>query len=251
MRLVVAWLVARNQLLQATLVTVVYAFAAGLVIRLFVPSSQLASAWLVLLAVAASLAFVTWRLSNSLLGRMTRVVESIGPINTTRLHLRAPRSSDAKSLAHAFDDEAFAANGWTEPVRRGWLRAIKAADVICITDEWVVTGLSDGSILGSVSVSNVDRRLGTCHVGWWMGSDERGKGYGTEAVGAVLVALHADGFRRVMIGTRTDNEPVKRVAVKVGARRVEDGDHKLPNGVTVLSAWYAHDASSTAASAET
>lgn len=229
--------------MQSAVVTSLYALAWGLALRLIIPPSQLSLSALIPLAIVAGLGFAIWRCGESITKQIVAVADSVGPVETARLLLRLPRSSDRRVLAGALDSEVMRANGWTGADRSRWLRAIGVSDTICIADEWIVTARSDGSILGSVSVTQVDRTAATCHVGWWMRGDARNKGYGTEAVSAVLGALHDHDFRRIMIGTQVENEPVKHVAEKVGAQRVEDAEHVLPDGSTVMSAWYVHSAS--------
>ena len=169
------------------------------------------------------------------------VARAIPAIDTPRLHLRQVEPGDHAAFDALLDDVAIEANGWTPRQRVEMLRAVRTSAVLPVADLWAIVERASGRVIGDVVVSEVDREAGRCQLGWMLGPAHRGKGHGTEAVGAVLDALHRVGFGQVRIGTAVDNVAVQRVTEKVGARLVETTAHVLPNGRTVESRWYVHE----------
>jgi RimJ/RimL family protein N-acetyltransferase len=76
------------------------------------------------------------------------------------------------------------------------------------------------AIVGSIGLFHADWEVRSAEIGYGVRSDERGKGYATEALSAVARwALTAGGLQRAWLTANTDNLASVRVAEKAGFRR--------------------------------
>jgi RimJ/RimL family protein N-acetyltransferase len=92
-------------------------------------------------------------------------------------------------------------------------------------------------IVGSIGLFHADWEVRSAEIGYGVRRDERGKGYASEALGAVARwALTEGGIQRAWLTANTDNVASVRVAEKAGFRREgtlrragleEDGLHDL------------------------
>jgi RimJ/RimL family protein N-acetyltransferase len=174
---------------------------------------------------------------------MLGLVDVVTRIETERLVPRQPTPADTAGLARTMDDVMLASNGWTAKHAADLLgRPARLAAMDRMYPDTVIASRTSGEILGHTMCGNIDVDERSCEIGWWVGPAARGRGYGTEAVTALVGALHGVGFRRIWIGTATDNVAVQRTAATIGARLVrQERRHKLPNGRVVPSLWFAHD----------
>lgn len=79
---------------------------------------------------------------------------------------------------------------------------------------------ASGSIVGSISLFHADREVGSAEIGYGVRSDERGKGYASEALGALARWVLTDGgIQRAWLTANTDNVASVRVAEKAGFHR--------------------------------
>jgi RimJ/RimL family protein N-acetyltransferase len=77
-----------------------------------------------------------------------------------------------------------------------------------------------GKIVGSISLFHADWEVRSAEIGYGVRSDERGKGYASEALAAVARwALTEGGIQRAWLTAATDNVASVRVAEKAGLRR--------------------------------
>jgi RimJ/RimL family protein N-acetyltransferase len=77
-----------------------------------------------------------------------------------------------------------------------------------------------GQIVGSIGLFHADWEVRSVEIGYGVRPDERGKGYATEALGAVARwALTEGGVQRAWLTANTDNVASVRVAEKAGFRR--------------------------------
>jgi RimJ/RimL family protein N-acetyltransferase len=77
-----------------------------------------------------------------------------------------------------------------------------------------------GQIVGSIGLFHADWEVRSVEIGYGVRADERGKGYATEALGAVARwALTEGGVQRTWLTANTDNVASVRVAEKAGFRR--------------------------------
>ncbi len=79
----------------------------------------------------------------------------------------------------------------------------------------------EARVVGRISLSNISRRsFQNANLGYWMDADMQGKGYMSEAVGAVLdFAFGPLGLHRVEAGVMPRNPKSMRVLEKNGFRR--------------------------------
>jgi RimJ/RimL family protein N-acetyltransferase len=84
----------------------------------------------------------------------------------------------------------------------------------------VIVTLHDGEIVGSTGLRDTDWEGGRCEIGYGVRADRRGRGYASDAAGAVgRWALTEGGMRRVQLHARVDNIASLRVAEKAGYHR--------------------------------
>ena len=77
-----------------------------------------------------------------------------------------------------------------------------------------------GQVVGSIGLFHVDWEVRSAEIGYGVRADQRGRGYATEALGAVARwALTAGGIQRAWLTANTDNVASVRVAEKAGFRR--------------------------------
>jgi RimJ/RimL family protein N-acetyltransferase len=147
-------------------------------------------------------------------------------IHAARLDLREYGSRDAGSvrrlLAAGLGDETLPPGAPSDP------------DAVA---EWLADGVHQerregtgvhvmmldrtaGEIVGSIGLFHTDWDVGAAEIGYGVRSDERGKGYATEAlVGVSHWALTEGGIQRAWLTANTDNVASLRVAEKAGFRR--------------------------------
>jgi RimJ/RimL family protein N-acetyltransferase len=196
----------------------------------------------VALAVIGGILIAVWSTSGQLLRQTRLAPAAIHPVSTERLVLRPPCTRDSRAYAASLDGAMMAANGWPESMRRWSITIMRHADRVPLRNMTVIADRVTDELVGWISLSNVDRAGGSCELGWTMAPHARGKGYGTEAIRAALDSIHRHVVRRVVIGTKEDNLPVRRVMERIGAQQIRTGLHTLPNGQTVPTVWYVCDA---------
>lgn len=77
-----------------------------------------------------------------------------------------------------------------------------------------------GRIVGSIGLFHADWEVRSAEIGYGVRSDERGKGYATEALAALARwALSEGGMQRAWLTANTDNPASIRVAEKAGFHR--------------------------------
>ncbi|MGN2639404.1 GNAT family N-acetyltransferase [Nocardia takedensis] len=98
---------------------------------------------------------------------------------------------------------------------------------------------ADGVLVGGATVQpggDVSSRT----LGWWIGSEDRRAGYASEAVAALVEAIHAAGFTTVEIGTNETNLAVRRICDRIGATEKDRRAQPLPDGSVVPGIWHEH-----------
>ena len=144
-------------------------------------------------------------------------------ITAGRLHLRPFRLSDAPAVYAACQDPEI--QRWTavpSPYReedaRGFVEDFSA-------HEWdsgrgavfAILDAADGTLLGNVSLSKLDRSSGLAEVGYWTAAHARGRGVMTQAVGVVCRWAFAERDReRIEWLAGVGNVASRRVAEKAG-----------------------------------
>lgn len=155
------------------------------------------------------------------------------PLLTERLRLRRSVPEDAEAIsAYRTDPEVNRTQGWerTDP------ESVRA-DIEEMADRspgepggWVQFSVEErdgGRLVGDVGISPADGEAGVIKVGYTMSPAFQGRGYATEAVGALVAyAFDALGADVVRAYADADNISSIRVAEKVGLRLIERFEHR-------------------------
>src|SRR3954469_2020997 len=142
-------------------------------------------------------------------------------LQTDRLLLRAWTSSPA-DLARLADlygrSEVTRWLGGTPSVPPGELGARWAA--VHARDQrfgcWAIERWSGARVAGTVLLKPLPNGVGEVEVGWHLHPDSWGRGYATEAAGAVLDRAFAEGLVEVYAVVRPGNEPSLAVCRRLG-----------------------------------
>lgn len=138
--------------------------------------------------------------------------------------LRPWQTADAPAVREAFSDplmllqfdlpgrrfvDEIAAAGWVDRRRQDWERGASYS--------WAVTGEDGGSVLGSVTVSHVNRVHDTGWVSYWTTGSARNRGVARSALRALARWSLTDlGLFRLELAHRADNPASCRVATAAG-----------------------------------
>lgn len=114
--------------------------------------------------------------------------------------------------------------GWT-PARQAAFREFHRAhyggldgprQTVMFAIEVGPAGASAGETVGMIRMSRCGQP-GVVQTGMWLGRLARGRGIGTAALRALLVAAAAAGAHTIIADTTTDNEPALRMLRRCGA----------------------------------
>lgn len=146
-------------------------------------------------------------------------------IETERLILRPMQLSDAKSVAENISD--LEVTKWLLVVPYPY--SVKdAKEFIKRTQKkWKVANINDYSfgielkeekrVIGGIGLREVDTFQGTGDVGYWLGKKYHGKGYGSEALRAVIdLAFKKLKLRRLEAGVFKENPSSGKLLEKFG-----------------------------------
>ncbi len=160
------------------------------------------------------------------------------PLVTERLLLRRSRPEDAETIsAYRSDPDVQRHQGWERTDPEGIRAEIQEMDGRAPGEPggWVQLSVEErmsGRLVGDVGLATADGEPGVIKVGYTMAPAFQGRGYATEAVGALVAyvfeTLEADVVRAY---ASADNVPSTRVAEKVGMRLVERFEHRDGDGV--------------------
>ena len=140
----------------------------------------------------------------------------VAPMRTKRLKLRPLASRDAKRIAVLAGD-------WDVARMTGRIPYPYSVD---LAQEWI-TGLDDGECV--LGISHRFSLIGVCgfmpdgagsaEIGYWLGKPWWGRGFATEAAGALIDHCFTKmGFDRVTCGHFHDNPASAKVIAKLGFR---------------------------------
>lgn len=148
---------------------------------------------------------------------------TFAPITTERLLLRPPRLSDAAALAKRRSDPRVAKyQNWTPPYplerAEGMLAELSAMDGPVSDSWWMLTivDADDSTIFGDLAIHpTFDGR--SIEIGYTLAPSAWGRGYGTEAVDALLDRLWSDvRVTRISAMLHPDNLASERVLERTG-----------------------------------
>lgn len=141
-------------------------------------------------------------------------------IRSERLFLRPGWAEDWEELQALLGDETVVRNlanaPW--PYTAEDARSFIAMPQDHLLPRFLITapGADGARLIGGCGLSLLD---GEVNLGYWIAQREWGRGYASEAAGAVLRIAHALGHRRVVASHYIDNAASGRVLEKVGFRR--------------------------------
>lgn len=146
-------------------------------------------------------------------------------ITADRLDLRELGPGDDELVAEvlsAGEPEALPPGAPSDPGKvSGWLA--EGAHQLRHAGEGVHLAMLDrerGRLVGAIGLFHADWEVRSAEIGYGVRSDERGKGYATEALIAVSRwALSAGGIQRAYLTANVDNLASVRVAEKAGFHR--------------------------------
>jgi RimJ/RimL family protein N-acetyltransferase len=150
------------------------------------------------------------------------------PIGTERLVLRRSRPEDAEAIAaYRSDPEVHRYQGWertdAEGVRAEIVEMMGRASGA--PGGWIQFSVEEretGGLVGDIGLSLADGEPGVIKVGYTMSPAFQGRGYATEAVGALIdYAFDTLGADTVRAYASAENIASIRVAEKVGMQLVE------------------------------
>jgi RimJ/RimL family protein N-acetyltransferase len=157
-----------------------------------------------------------------------RVDSGFEPLLTERLRLRRSRPEDATAIsAYRSDPDVHRYQGWERTDPQGVRAEIEemAGRAPGEAGGWVQLSVEDGtsgSLLGDVGISRADDEPGVLKIGYTMAPEFQGRGYATEAVGALVAyAFDTLGAEIVRAYASAENASSIRVAEKAGLRLVE------------------------------
>lgn len=83
--------------------------------------------------------------------------------------------------------------------------------------EWIIELKSTGDVIGTISATDVDDRIGCCEIGYLLGKAWWNQGYATEALAILLDFLfYTVGFQRITARHDAGNPASGRVMQKAG-----------------------------------
>jgi RimJ/RimL family protein N-acetyltransferase len=146
-------------------------------------------------------------------------------IRSARLDLRAYGAGDAelvRGLVAGATLEALPPGAPSDPdaVARWLANGVNRAQRDGTGVHLMMLDRAAGRIVGSIGLFHADWEVGSAEIGYGVRGDERGKGYASEALGALARwALTEGGIQRAWLTANTDNLASIRVAEKAGFRR--------------------------------
>jgi len=142
-------------------------------------------------------------------------------LETERLTLRPLSEADGAPLHTLMSDPDVMAHWDIGAVEDPDLTdAIVASQVRTMDDgharHWAITLTSGGAFLGVCDLSDIDRWHHRGEIGFLLGRDAWGQGYGLEAMQAVVTEAAAMGLRRLTARTHVGNLRSEQLLAKLG-----------------------------------
>jgi RimJ/RimL family protein N-acetyltransferase len=139
------------------------------------------------------------------------------------VELAAVRDSDRERLFEWINDrDEVILNASYSPVHErdhsAWFDAVRTKPDVAI---FAIRAIADGELIGSCQLFNINHRHSSAELQIRIGAPEqRGKGYGTEAVRMLLAHAFRDiGLERVQLHVFASNERAIRAYERAGMRR--------------------------------
>ncbi len=167
-----------------------------------------------------------------------RLDSDFGSIVTENLLLRRSRPDDAETISiYRSDPDVHLHQGWDRTDPEGVRAAIEEmlGRAPGESGGWVQLSVEErdgGQLVGDVGLSRAEGEPGVIKVGYTIAPAFQGRGYATEAVGALVAyAFDTLGADVVLAYASAENIPSIRVAEKVGMRLVERLEHRYGDEV--------------------
>jgi aminoglycoside 6'-N-acetyltransferase len=160
------------------------------------------------------------------------------PIETERLRLRRSRPDDAVTIAaYRSDPLVHRYQGWDRTDLEGVRDSIiEMAGRAPGEPGWVQFSVEEratGELIGDVGLSPAEDEPGVVKIGYTMQPASQGKGYATEAVGALIdYAFDTLGADVIRAYASARNIPSHRVAEKAGLTLIERFEGREDDGST-------------------
>lgn len=145
---------------------------------------------------------------------------------TPRLSARPLSPADVHAfVAYRADPEIARFQGWSDYTLDLGTTLIEAMQEAQpgVPGEWFQIGLKErtsGTLVGDLALKVDGHEPRVAEVGFTLALEQQGKGYGTEAVGALLgFAFETFGLHRIIAVTDALNAPAAAVLERVGMRR--------------------------------
>lgn len=155
------------------------------------------------------------------------------PIQTERLRLRRSVPADAEAISvYRSDPDVHRYQGWgrTDPDHVRAEIEQMGGRAVGEPGGWVQFSVEErigGRLVGDMGLSPADDEAGVIKIGYTIAPAAQGRGYATEAVGALIAyAFDRLGADVVRAYANEENIPSIRVAEKVGMRLIERFEHR-------------------------
>jgi RimJ/RimL family protein N-acetyltransferase len=138
--------------------------------------------------------------------------------------LRAFEPGDAAVLSALLSDPAIARtlqdmpSPMTQELAESWIDALPSLWNQRVAAVFAVELAAESRLVGSVQLQ-LRPDEGCAELGFWIGRDDWGRGYATEAVRAALAWCHEAGVQRVHAAHDPDNPASGRVLSRAGMRQ--------------------------------
>ena len=167
-----------------------------------------------------------------------RVDAGFEPLVTERLLLRRSVPEDAEAIsAYRRDPDVHRFQGWDRTDVEGTRAEIRRMSSRSPGQDggWVQLSVLEregGRLVGDVGFSRAEGEPGVMKIGYTIDPAVQGRGYGTEAVGALVGYLFDTlGAEVVRAYANADNVPSTRVAEKVGLHLIERFERRYGDDV--------------------
>lgn len=155
-------------------------------------------------------------------------------VETKRLTLKPYSKGDAQALARLITNREIAKTFMVPDFETMEAAAALADKLISFSQPEDTRHLEYGIYLGDTLIGFVNDcgvEGDAIEIGYVIHPDYQGRGYGTEAVRAVLGELREMGFKKVTAGFFTENTPSRRVMEKCGMKESAFTDQEEYRGV--------------------
>jgi RimJ/RimL family protein N-acetyltransferase len=147
-------------------------------------------------------------------------------LRTPRLVLDALTDADVPALVSLAGDRRIADTMISVPhpldaaAARQWLDRLRAGAASGTARHWAIRAADTGALVGMATLRAIDREHEEAELSFWIGVASWGRGYATEAAGAVIAhAFTSDGLNRLVAYHMVRNPSSGRVLARLGFRQ--------------------------------